>query len=1290
MQTEALLSQFVAQAPAAVAMFDVDMRYLASSLRWRQDYHLRDDLVGRSHYEVFPEIGDAWKQMHQRALAGETLRAQRDAFVRADGSVRWQRWEIQPWRRSNGEVGGVIVFTEDVTAYENEREKTRQSEAALRALGDNLPDATIFSYTRDADGTARFPYISAGLEKLTGVSVEAALADANLLFSQLLPEYGLQMFAIETASRRDLTDFALDAPIRRADGELRWIRLRARPDRQPDGQIIWNGVQFDITEEKRQEETRRVAERRKSYLLEMADALKPLSDPVEMIAVASERLGRELGAHQVVYAEIDGDEEFATIRREWSEGSMRTSVGAHRLADFGPDLIANLRLGKVFALDDVAADPRTGSAAARAMYRAREIGAFLRVPLVKGGKLVAVLSVHHRQPRRWSALEISLTEETAERTWGAIERARAEAALRESEERLRVALTAADAGAWEWDLATNANVWSDQLWRLYGLDPHCCEPSFDAWRQTIHPDDRVAIARAVAEAVTAGRELCIEWRIRAPDGTLRWLMSRGGPIASADPAKPRYIGVVFDITAEKRQEEARREIELRKAYLLDLDDALKPLSDPAEMIGVASERLGQRLGAHRVLYAEIDDSGELATMRREWCDGLMASNAIAFKLSDYDAALVARLRQGQVNAIDDIDTDPRAGAESARSRYRERGIRAYLNVPQVKDGRLSALLSVQSRHPRRWSDLDIALAEETAERTWAAIERERAQEALRASEERLRYALTAAAAGAWEWDVETTSTTWSEGLWELNGLERQEAPLPYDVWRRTIHPDDLAATERGVAEAFASGRDLMVEWRTPVADGAERWMMARGQPVRLPDQPIRRYIGAVFDITERKKSEEQIGHLAHHDLLTGLSNRLAFNDLLTAAAARADTTRTDVAVICIDLDRFKEVNDVFGHVVGDKLLRQMSQRLREAAQGAAVARVGGDEFTMIVTGLSARQRAAEIAARLRSAVATPFDIDGRLMRVGLSLGVALYPEHGDLESVLASADAALYRAKAEGRGKVCFFDSSLDNRLRERHALLQNLETALANDELLLHYQPQAGADEAIFGFEALIRWRHPRRGLVPPNVFIPIAEESGLITDIGEWVLREACREAASWPVPLNIAVNLSPVQFLKDGLPGLVHAILMETGLPGSRLELEITEGVLVSDFSRVSAILRQLKTLGVKVAMDDFGTGYSSLSYVQSFPFDKIKIDRSFVSSLHEDASSQAIVRAIIGLGQGLRVPLIAEGVETEEQLQFLRSAGCDEAQGYLIGAPKPIDAYAALVGRAEDISPARASA
>ncbi|MCF8476714.1 MAG: EAL domain-containing protein [Pseudolabrys sp.] len=439
-------------------------------------------------------------------------------------------------------------------------------------------------------------------------------------------------------------------------------------------------------------------------------------------------------------------------------------------------------------------------------------------------------------------------------------------------------------------------------------------------------------------------------------------------------------------------------------------------------------------------------------------------------------------------------------------------------------------------------------------------------------------------------------------------------------------------------------------------------------------------ITLIHDVTERKRYEERIAHMAHHDSLTGLPNRAAFNEHINGMIKTAESARQNFAVLCIDLDRFKEVNDVFGHGVGDEMLRQVASRLERACDGAFLSRLGGDEFTVISTVGAQPSNAEGIAERMYAQLADDIEIQGHKLRAGLTIGISLYPnDAAEAASLIAHADAALYRAKAEGRGSIRFFEPDMDKRLREKRTLQHDLRLAVARNELHLHYQPQAMIGGDVTGFEALARWHHPSRGLVAPGVFIPLAEESGLILSLGEWILREACREAVTWKNPLKIAINLSPVQFQHGDLAALVHAVLLDTGLQPRRLELEITEGVLIGDFSRALSILRKLKTLGVGIAMDDFGTGYSSLSYLQAFPFDRIKIDRSFIANLERTPQSEAIVRAVIGLGRGLDLPVTAEGVETQAQLDFLKSERCQEIQGYFIGRPGPIDDYAELVGR-----------
>jgi diguanylate cyclase (GGDEF)-like protein/PAS domain S-box-containing protein len=472
--------------------------------------------------------------------------------------------------------------------------------------------------------------------------------------------------------------------------------------------------------------------------------------------------------------------------------------------------------------------------------------------------------------------------------------------------------------------------------------------------------------------------------------------------------------------------------------------------------------------------------------------------------------------------------------------------------------------------------------------------------------------------------------------------------------------------------------------------GGTRIVTSKLLPIMGPDKQPQYLVSVIEDVTERKRTEARLAHMAHHDLLTDLPNRAAFNESLDGMLAQAEEQGENFAVLCIDLDHFKEVNDVFGHSTGDALLCEVSRRLQEAAGGAFIARVGGDEFILLAADGPQPAGAEALAERLVSCVAQEITIDGHPLRIGMSVGVAIYPQDGvDAEVLLANADAALYRVKAEARGTIRFFEPEMDERLRDRRALQNDLATAIARGELSLHYQPQLRIGGEVSGFEALVRWHHPVRGNVTPAVFIPIAEESGQIMALGEWVLREACREASTWPSPLRIGVNLSPIQFKHGDLAGLVHTVLLETGLPAERLELEITEGVLIGDFSRALSILRRLKTLGVRIAMDDFGTGYSSLSYLQAFPFDKIKIDQAFIANLERNPQSAAIIRAVIGLGHGLDLPIVAEGVETQAQLDFLSRESCDEVQGYFVGRPGPIAGFAALVGRQPWIPPVQAA-
>lgn len=467
-------------------------------------------------------------------------------------------------------------------------------------------------------------------------------------------------------------------------------------------------------------------------------------------------------------------------------------------------------------------------------------------------------------------------------------------------------------------------------------------------------------------------------------------------------------------------------------------------------------------------------------------------------------------------------------------------------------------------------------------------------------------------------------------------------------------------------------------WRHIKADGSEIEVLTSWRDILFRDAPAQ--LVAVMDVTEKRQAEKRLSYMARHDGLTGLPNRLLFHECLDEALLRVRRNKKKLAIHYLDLDHFKNVNDSLGHSAGDKLLTAVAERLRSCVrEDDIVARLGGDEFAILQMALNGPHEAQALAERIEKLAAVPYDIDGQQIMSGASVGIVLAPADGDAQDeLMKNADLALYRAKEEGRGTFRYFEPGMDASFRARRALESDLRKALRLGEFELVYQPLVNLKTGdISGFEALLRWHSTERGMVPPGEFIPHAEETGLILPLGEWVLREACAEAARWPGDLKIAVNLSPVQFKKGNLPETVRAALSASGLPAARLQLELTESILLEDSKMNLATLRHLRELGVGISLDDFGTGYSSLSYLLSFSFDSIKIDRSFIAEVSKSGTCPAIVRAITKLAEDLGIPTVAEGVETEAQRELLRKEGCTEMQGYLFSRPVPAGAIMELL-------------
>lgn len=547
-------------------------------------------------------------------------------------------------------------------------------------------------------------------------------------------------------------------------------------------------------------------------------------------------------------------------------------------------------------------------------------------------------------------------------------------------------------------------------------------------------------------------------------------------------------------------------------------------------------------------------------------------------------------------------------------------------------------------------------------------------------ESEVRFKDVAEASSDWIWESDQTLRLvyFSARFTEVTGLAA--ASVLGKTFKQFFSSDSDTDGWRRLIEGthdHTSFRDLRCCYRD--ADGHTRICRLAGRPILAPTGEFLGFRGTATDITEEVEAQERASHLAHHDALTGLPNRVLFRERLNVALAANAEQTSRISIICLDLDHFKEVNDTLGHGAGDVLLQQLSSRLMGCIrQHDTVARLGGDEFAIIQVGVNQPLEAEELSRRLIEEVRAPFTIEGQDLHIGVSIGIAIADTtSSDPERLLKNADIALYRAKQGGRATYRIFEAQMDAELQEKKALEYDLRQAVLKDELEVHYQPLIDLQKReVAGVEALVRWRHPVRGLVSPADFIPLAEETGLIISIGEWVLETACRQGLEWD-DVRVAVNLSPVQFRNRELVETVRQVLVKTGFEPARLELEITESVLINDATAALEILSGLKALGVKIAMDDFGTGYSSLGYLNSFPFDKIKIDKSFIGDMSSKDKSGAIVKSVISLGQSLNMTTTAEGVETSQQAAFLRQEGCDQLQGYYFSKPVTATEIAAFI-------------
>ena len=809
----------------------------------------------------------------------------------------------------------------------------------------------------------------------------------------------------------------------------------------------------------------------------------------------------------------------------------------------------------------------------------------------------------------------------------------AKEALRRSEANLAEAQEIAWLGSWELDCTTGKAFWSDQEYRCLGYDPHVCEASYENFEAAVHPDDRARVNQAVQAALQGELDpYDIEHRVIWQDGSEHIVHERAVVERDEQGSPLRMIGTTQDITGYRRAQEQLAQTNAAWTHALDQFDDVVYLLDMQYRL----------VRANTAFYRMTGVDPEHAV-------GRPVAELIHPLGQPSDCPLCRAQEEGR-DTVFTLEPD-------APNNLTGRPVEVTLKMVRDDHGAdLAMLVSLHDLSHSRQIEARLRLAASVFENTDEGVvitdASARVVEVNRAFTEILGY-------------TREEVIGQKPSLWKS---ERQDETFYRDMWKA------LSTTGRWRGELWNRRKngEVFPQWQTISSVLDENGLLTH-------------YVGVFSDISQIKHSQQQLDYLAHHDALTNLPNRLLLNERLDQAIRHAERHSRQLAVIFMDLDQFKHINDSLGHPAGDELLQEVAEKIQGAMrQGDTVARIGGDEFVVILEDVVYPEAAGVAARKIMRAIARPFRLQEQEVRITGSLGISLYPRDGaDPATLLRNADAAMYRAKEEGRNSYHFYTEELTRNAFERISLENNLRQALEEGQLHLVYQPQINLHTGeMIGAEALLRWHHPTQGFISPARFIPVAEESGLIHPIGQWVLQTACRQTQEWLDkgldPGTIAVNIAGPQIQRGRLVTEVEQSLSVSGLAPSRLELEVTEGFIMQQPEAAIGQLETLRRLGVTLAIDDFGTGYSSLSYLKKLPIHKLKIDRSFVRDIPRDTNDMAIADAVIALGKSLQLTVIAEGVETEEQSAFLKKAGCQEAQGYLYSRPVSAEEFEAMLG------------
>lgn len=1272
-----------------------DLLALASDWVWEQDASFRftrlqglciegtdstaaSSFLGKCRWEIGLKIQEQGGWDAHRALLA-SRQPFRDLLLSrplADGSRRYLRISGMPIFDAQDHFKGYRGFGKDVTQQELDRNQLLYFKAVL----DRSPNPVFVAC---ADSMQAI-YVNDAACQALGYTREELLRLPPEVLAQLPVETLQQLYADAAANPSGITLSSLLLSSR--DGKRRgWWDVHWQV-LDLDGTQLMVTTSREVSERRLAEEAVQRTARTFAVLSTLNEAMLRATAPAELYQQACRvavEAGELIGA-AILMREPDTDRlKVVAANGRHIDTLQQSYISIDPSVPEGQGLAGvAYRTGQPCTSEEFLTDARTRYWRAQAEQAGIRAGA--AIPLLRKQRPFGVLLLYSAERRAFDAEIIALLQRMAASISYALEafeqeaqRLQAEEALRRSEEKYRTILEDIEDAYYEVDLNGTTTFCNSAFCRMLGYTE--AELVGSNYRDFMRAEVAVDVEDAFHGVYHSGQSIkMLDWELIRKDGSLLLVESSVQLIRGTKGTPVGFRGIIRDLTERRREE---RLLALEHAVTRRLAESESTRRSLRAVTRIMCESEQWSAGGYYSLDPVSGGARLVAGWRQPVSNTAAKSANAAVAVDVPPGGLVSSVAEtGQPLWVQDLAGDPRATWHPPVGEDKQ----GRLFFPVRAEGNVIGVFIFRTEPSQQPEQRLLQTVAVIGDQIGQFLQRKRVELGLRESEARFRSLTELSSDWYWEQDAKFRFTR-LEGRHMVNGesLEGRQW-LGRSRWQTNLTPDDGSswADHQAVLAANQPFKDFI--FRRTLTDGSLRYISVSGEPIRDRRGKVIGYRGVGRDVTDSKRAEEQIRYLATHDSLTELPNRMLFGQLLSAAIKTAKRQCRGFSVMFIDLDRFKFVNDTFGHEAGDSLLKEVAQRLQRTLRTSdTIARLGGDEFVVLLEETDTHKDAIVVAEKILAALAKPLHIHGQDCQVTASIGICMYPiQAHDEQSLMQNADTAMYLAKAEGRNSYRFYDPEEEGQTSKRLALETELRQALEQHQFKLHYQAKLDLRTGrIAGVEVLLRWNHPQQGIIPPNQFIPLAEETGLIVPIGRWVLRTACQQNAAWLQqglpPVVVAVNLSPRQFQDNGLLDDIKSALRLSGLPPQLLELELTEGMVMQNSSHTAQTLEAIKALGIQIAMDDFGVGHSSLAQLKGFPIDTLKVDRSFIHNLPENAQDRAITKAIVALAKSLDLRVIAEGVETEAQESFLREIAFDQSQGFYFSRPIAAKDFAKLL-------------